>query len=139
MRSSSAVQTALGGWLALAAAPALFALVGASSTAIDVALFWLLIELAQASPLLANAVSYSLGAVNSFLLNKFVTFRNRKTYRDSAEQLAMFVAVRLGCLATSSLVLALALPFMSSLAAKLVSVVVTFVIAYTLSSRLVFR
>ena len=117
----------------------LFALVGASSTTLDVALFWLLIDLAQVPPLPANAVSYSLAAANSFLLNKFITFRHRKAQRGSVRQVAIFVLVRLTCLAVSSLVLAAALSLLSSLAAKLVSVAVTFTLAYTLSSRLVFR
>lgn len=121
------------------AAPSLFALVGASTTVIDLAVFWLLTELAQLSPLLANVISYSIGAVNSFALNKLLTFRHRAIRRSSAEQFAAFVVVRLVCLALSSLVLALALPFMPSLAAKLVSIVITFAFAYTLSSRLVFR
>jgi putative flippase GtrA len=139
VRSSAAPQAALGAWLALAAAPATFALVGVSSTAIDVAIFWTLVELAQVPPLVANAISYSTGAINSFLLNKFVTFRDRTTCRGSGEQLVLFIAVRLACLAIASLVLAVALRFMPSIPAKLVSIVVTFVVAYALSSRLVFR
>jgi putative flippase GtrA len=119
--------------------PATFALVGVSSTAIDIAIFWALVELAQVPPLLANAISYSTGAINSFLLNKFVTFRDRATRRRSGEQLALFIVVRLVCLAIASLVLAVALHFMPSLPAKLVSIVVTFVVAYALSSGLVFR
>lgn len=139
MRSTASPQTALGGWLALAAAPATFALVGVSSTAIDLAIFWVLVELVQVPPLLANAISYSTGAINSFLLNKLVTIRDRATRRDSGEQLALFIVVRLVCLAIASLVLAVALQFMPSFPAKLVSIVVTFVVAYALSSRLVFR
>ena len=139
MRSAASPQTALGGWLALAVVPATFALVGVSSTAIDIAIFWALVELVQVPPLLANAISYSTGAINSFLLNKFVTFRDRAARRGSGEQLALFIVVRLVCLAIASLVLAVALHFMPSLPAKLVSIVVTFVVAYALSSWLVFR
>src|SRR5262245_16963674 len=60
VRSSTSPQAAFGGWLALVTAPAMFALVGVSSTAIDVGTFWLLVELAQVPPLLANPFSYSL-------------------------------------------------------------------------------
>ena len=136
MRSAASPQTALGGWLALAVVPATFALVGVSSTAIDIAIFWALVELVQVPPLLANAISYSTGAINSFL---HVTFRDRAARRGSGEQLALFIVVRLVCLAIASLVLAVALHFMPSLPAKLVSIVVTFVVAYALSSWLVFR
>ena len=107
-------------------APATFALVGASSTGIDVSIFWILVELAHVPPLFANAVSYSAAAFNSFFLNKFVTFRDRNTCRDAGEQLALFILVRGICLAIGSIVLAIALDFMPSLAAKLVSIVLTF-------------
>jgi putative flippase GtrA len=120
-------------------APATFALVGASSTGIDVGIFWILVELAHVPPLFANALSYSTAACNSFLLNKFVTFRDRNTRRDAGEQLALFILARGVCLAIGSIVLAGALHFMPSLAAKLVSIAVTFVVAYALSSRLVFH
>ena len=139
MRSAASPQSALGGWLALAVTPATFAGVGAVSTVIDVAIFWLLVELAQVPPLVANALGYSVGAVNSFLLNRLVTFRDTSTRRAPDAQLALFIVVRLVCLAIASLVLAVALHFMPSLPAKLVSIVVTFVVAYALSSRLVFR
>lgn len=139
MRSAASPQTALGGWLALAVTPATFAGVGAVSTVIDIAIFWLLVELAQVPPLVANALGYSVGAVNSFLLNRLVTFRATSTRRAPDAQLALFIVVRLVCLAIASLVLVVALHFMPSLPAKLVSIVVTFVVAYALSSRLVFR
>ena len=113
---------------------------GASSTIIDVGIFWLLIDGWHTPPLLANTVSYSVGAINSFLLNKLITFRDRATLHSPARQLVTFVMVETSArLAVSSTVLALALPFMSSLAAKAISIVVTFILAYTLSSRLVFR
>ena len=123
----------------VAATPVLFALVGASSTAIDVSIFWLLTSRAQLDPLLANVASYSLAAVNSFALNKLLTFRNRKTSRSATQQAGAFVLARLASLVVSSLALAVALQVVPSLAAKLVSIIVTFGLAYTLSSRLVFR
>src|SRR5262245_42393246 len=121
-------------------APATFALVGSSSTAIDVVIFFILVELAYLPPLFANVVSCSVAAINSFFLSKLVTFRDRNRCRDALEeQLALFILVRAVCLAIGSIVLAIALDFMPSLFAKLVSIVPTFLVAYALSSRLVFR
>jgi putative flippase GtrA len=139
VRSPAISRGALERLLELLETPALFALVGASNTVVDLAVFWFLTEMAQVPPLLANVVSYSLGAVNSFTLNKLLTFRDRDTRRSSMEQLLAFAVVKLVCLSLSSLVLVLTLLFMASVAAKLVSIVVTFVFAYTLNSRLVFR
>src|SRR5262245_40610651 len=123
MASSGSPPTVLGGWLALATAPAMFALVGVSSTAIDVATFSLLVAQAQVPSLHANTFSYSLGAINSFRLNKFITCRDRGTHRGPGAQLALFVVMRLLCLAIASLVLAVALQFMATFPAKLGSIV----------------
>ncbi|KAB2911083.1 MAG: GtrA family protein [Hyphomicrobiaceae bacterium] len=139
VRSLAASQGALAALMGRVASPALFALVGASNTLVDIGLFWLLTELVQVPPLPANAVSFSLGAANSFVLNRLLTFRNRHTRRTAVGQLFVFALVTLACLAVSSLILSLALPLMPSLAAKLISTAATFVFAYTLASRLVFR
>jgi putative flippase GtrA len=133
------VQDAFSDKLRLSAAPALFALVGASSTVIDVGTFLILANLVQIPPLTANAVSYSLGAINSFLLNKHMTFRHRQTTRSTAQQATVFALARLACLAVSPGALATALVFTPALAAKLISIVITFVLAYALSRRIVFR
>jgi putative flippase GtrA len=125
--------------LAILPLPVHFGLVGAASTSIDVAVYWLLTALAHAAPLPANALSYSLAAINSFLLNKLITFRCIETQSSLILQLSTFAIVRLLCLGISTLVLALSLLLVASLAAKLVSVAVTFFFAYTLSSQLVYR
>jgi len=129
----------LGGTFSSLAAPALFALVGVTSGAIDVGIFWLLITYAPLPPLAANGVSYSLAALNSFILNKRITFRQRRGKRSAAQQALSFLLVRLACLAFSSATLAVALVFLPRLSAKLLSVLFTFLIAYVLHSRLVFR
>jgi putative flippase GtrA len=118
----------------------LFALVGVANTTVDVAAFWILAALLGMPALLANVISFSLGALNSFVLNALVTFRHRTTQRRySSQRLFAFTVVTLVCLGLSTLVLALALPFLPSLAAKLVSVVATLVCGYALNSWLVFR
>jgi putative flippase GtrA len=132
----SAAPTAL---VRLLETPSRFALVAAINTSIDVAVFWLLTGLVQVPPLPANAVSYSLAAMSGFALNRRITFQHRKMRHDSSTQLTAYLLVRLACLMLSTLVLAAALPFMAPMLAKLVSVAVTFVAAYLLSSRVVFR
>jgi putative flippase GtrA len=125
--------------LATVPLPVLFGLVGAASTSIDVGVYWLLTGLAHVAPLPANALSYSLAVINSFALNKHITFRRREMRRSSILQLANFAIVRLLCLGISTTVLALSLLLVPSLAAKLVSVGITFLFAYTLSNQLVYR
>jgi putative flippase GtrA len=119
--------------------PILFALVAASSAAVDVSTFWLLTRRGQLAPLVANAASYGIAAANSFMLNKLLTFRHRKTRHGAKVQASLFVLARCLCLIVCTLALAVALRFAPSLVAKLMANAVTLVAAYTLSSRLVFR
>jgi putative flippase GtrA len=137
------------------AQPILFALVGASSTVVDASLFCLLTRRGQLAPLAANAFSYGIAAGNSFILNKLLTFRHRKTRHGAKVQAALFILARCLCLMVCTLALATALQFAPSLVAKLIASAVTlgavvsrrFVrrepwrcdSAYALSSRLVFR
>jgi putative flippase GtrA len=120
------------------AQPILFALVGASSAVLDVSMFWLLTRQGQLAPLVANAVSYGIAAGNSFILNKLLTFRHRKTRHGAKMQAALFILARCLCLIVCTLALAAALRFAPSLVAKLMASAVTLGVAYTLSSRLVF-
>ena len=121
------------------AQPILFALVGASSTVVDVSMFCLLTRRGQLAPLAANAVSYGIAAGNSFILNKLLTFRHRKTRHGARVQAVLFILARCLCLMVCTLALAAALQFAPSLVAKLIASAVTLGVAYTLSSRLVFR
>ncbi|MEN3185782.1 MAG: GtrA family protein [Atribacterota bacterium] len=55
-----------------------FGLVGIANTLIDFGIFVLLHGYLQVFYALAQVVSYSCGMVNSYLINKFWTFQNRK-------------------------------------------------------------
>jgi putative flippase GtrA len=118
---------------------AAFLLVAVSSGLIDVAAFWLMTATACLPPLLANVVSYCLGGLNSFALNRWITFRGQTGKAGSLAQALRFVLARSLCLVASSLVLAAALVVMPPLAAKIVSAGLTLALAYTLARRLVFR
>jgi putative flippase GtrA len=120
------------------AQPMLFALIGASSSIIDLSVFWLLTRRGHLAPLVANAVSYGIAAGNSFILNKLLTFRHRRTRHSASVQAALFILARCLCLIVCTLALAVALHVAPSLVAKLIASAVTLGVAYMLSSRLVF-
>ena len=53
--------------------------------------------------LVANVISFSVGATNSFVLNTVITFHDRKAEPALSPQRALrFASVTLGCLALSS-------------------------------------
>jgi putative flippase GtrA len=80
-----------------------FALVGLLNTAVDVAIFFLLTWV-NTPYVAAQVVSYSCGAANSYLLNKFWTFRSSGL---SYAEVVRFTVVNLGSLVISIVVLTL--------------------------------
>ena len=72
-----------------------FCVVGVLNTAIDLGLFALLTRLGGLDPLIANILSFSAGAANSFLLNKYWTFGAGGSGREVAMQATRFLVVTL--------------------------------------------
>lgn len=118
---------------------AIFGAVGLANTAIDFLAFLFLTQTAGIPPLLANAASFGLGAANSYILNRLVTFPDAAAPLASARAVARFAGVTAVNLALSSLVLAAGLALsLGVVPAKVVSVVVTFAIGFLLNRHLVF-
>ena len=67
-----------------------FCVVGVLNTAIDLGLFALLTRLVGLDPLIANLISFTTGAANSFLLNKYWTFGAGGRGREMAAQASKF-------------------------------------------------
>ncbi|OLP58291.1 hypothetical protein BJF93_06670 [Xaviernesmea oryzae] len=116
----------------------LFALVGVVNTAVDIAAFAGLVFFGLA-PLMANLISFSLGALNSLVLNKTLTFRGTGA-RYSLRLVASFAVVTLVALTISQLSLAGMIALgQGHMTAKLVSVVFTFAVSFVLNKFITFR
>ncbi len=72
-----------------------FCVVGVLNTAIDLGLFALLTRLIGLDPLIANVLSFSAGATNSFLLNKYWTFGAGGRGQEVALQATKFAIITL--------------------------------------------
>ncbi len=87
-----------------------FGLVGGLNTLVDLtilnSLLWLFPTTSTPTLLTYNSLAYSLGAVNSFLLNKYWTFGQRQ--RTTREELTRFALITLFGIAWSTLILWLA-------------------------------
>jgi putative flippase GtrA len=118
--------------------PGRFALVGIANTALDFAVFTLLVKGLGWSPVPANVLSYSCGLLNSFVLNRTWTF-DRNTKHGFWTQLALFTVVNLASLGLATLVVWQASPIVGPLPAKLLATAFTLVWNYTLSKAVVFR
>lgn len=117
----------------------IFCLVGAVSTAIDIAVLYTLVEFAHIPVLLAATVSLLLASVNGFLMNKFLTFK------DVSQQLKLqYVLYLLISLIGLGLTLILLKAFigmfnMYYLYAKMITVVIVVAWNFTANSLLVFK
>ncbi len=109
------------------------------STLIDIAAYSGMTRLLDFSPLPANAISYILGAANGYLMNGLFTFRHSGQPPFSVRTLLAHWATYGVSLAASTLSMALLLYVIPDLAAKLLTVFVTFLINYWLSRDFVFR
>lgn len=72
-----------------------FCVVGVLNTAIDLGLFALLTRLIGLDPLIANVLSFTTGAANSFLLNKYWTFGAGGRGQEMAVQATRFAVITL--------------------------------------------
>ena len=116
-----------------------FGIVGAANTAVDFFCFWAFVTFSAIPPLIANTVSYSLGGANSFILNRFWTFRRTAYRHGPARQLRAFVLVSAASLMFSNATLWIAAFVLPLLYAKGVSILGTFFFNYFASRHLVFR
>lgn len=116
-----------------------FACVGGLSTLLDVAVFWLLMGRGL-SPMAAHTASYIVAAALNFLLNGTWTYAHRELRGRlfAPSRLAAFVVAKCATLIVSTVTLAAALVVLSPLAAKVVSIGLTFGVAVVLSRRFVF-
>ena len=118
--------------------PATFGAIGVLNTVLDFVVFWALLGLMPA--LLANVISFSVGAANSFVLNSVITFHDRKAESaPSSRRVLRFASVTLGCLALSSGIIFILLYVLPALYAKAVSLIATFAAGYLFNDRLVFK
>jgi putative flippase GtrA len=118
--------------------PLRFAAVGVVNTAVDIGLFAALTAPALGiAPAVANVASYSAGMIVSFALNRNWTFRAGDG--PPLAQFLRFVVVNLSALVLSTLLVAGLARYMAPVAAKLLSLPVTFAWGFLLNRRFVFR
>lgn len=115
-----------------------FAVVGMTTTAMDVALFAGLTIGAGLNPVAANIVSYTTAFVVSFILNRAWTFGLNSN--SAVERHAVrFAVTNIGALVISTVLVALLAFAVPKVAAKALSLPPVFVWTYLLSRRWVFR
>lgn len=80
-----------------------FLAVGTTNTLIDFAVLNLLVQLTALPLLLSNSISFSVAVINSYLLNKYWTFQDKKPIYLT--QFSLFFVISLVGLGLSNLIL----------------------------------
>ena len=114
-----------------------FCVVGGVNTLVDFGIFLLLYYKAGSPLLAAHGLAFAAAALNSYLMNKFWTFR--ETAPAAPAQFARFLAVVVSGLAVSSAVVYGASFFIAAWLAKVLAIGVTLIWNYTGSVLFVFR
>jgi putative flippase GtrA len=116
-----------------------FAMVGVVNTAIDFSVFWTTVHFLGWPLVPANVLAWLVAVSFSYVMNSFITFGPESgrilRWRDYATFLASGVA---GMVASTATLFALSY-VMPLLAAKLISIAISFVVNFSLSHFVVFR
>jgi putative flippase GtrA len=124
---------------AVALKAASFAMVGVVNTAIDFSVFWTTVHFLGWPLVPANVLAWLVAVSFSYVMNSFITFGPESgrvlRWRDYATFLASGVA---GMVASTATLFALSY-VMPVLAAKLISIAISFVVNFSLSHFVVFR
>lgn len=117
-----------------------FIIVGLINTAIDFGIFLLLNNIFEMSYILSQLGGYSAGILNSFILNKFWTFKNHIKSQIKFYQFGMFLIINGVTLTITIISLVLLIDLLESpvIFAKVIIIVLTQVINFIGYKNLVF-
>ncbi len=115
-----------------------FGMVGVVNTLLDLVLFSFLVQGAGVAVVPANILSYGTGILNSFLMNRAWTFKDRSQGAALLRSFFLFLGVNLLGLAFSTLLVAIFSTMMDEILAKVLSVPLVFGWNFLTSRHLVF-
>ncbi len=118
-----------------------YLIIGATASAIDVVLFFILFNFVGTSELVAHSISVPTSVLFSFVVNARHNFRT--TDHTGLRLLSFIIVCTIGYLAGYGVILAVQAPFgdpaLGANVGKIASLPVVFVIQYILNSRITFR
>ena len=123
---------------AAAKQPVRFGLVGILNTAVDYFLFLILVGLIGL-PALSNVISYSCGALVSYILNRNWTFQQAGSEQSHSKAIFKFALLTLAMVVLSTSVTVTCASFMSLPLAKFVSVCAVAIVSFLGMKFVVFR
>ena len=116
-----------------------FALVGLINTAVDAAVFFLLLAYVTPSLAIANVTAWFVANIGSYVMNSFTTFSAETGGRLSLKHYAGFVGSGLVAVTASTITVVLAAKYMPVWAAKAIAILVSFAVNFSITHFVVFR
>ena len=116
-----------------------FGLVGLVNLAVDFTVFSIGYFYFALPIVIANVIAWVLGVTNSYILNSLTTFAVESGRQLRMKDYVTFVVTQTGGLITNTATVVIASYFMPVLLAKLLAILIGFVVNFSLSHYLVFR
>ena len=116
-----------------------FALVGLVNTAVDAAIFFLLLAYVTPSLVVANVAAWFVANTGSYVMNSLTTFSAETDGKLRLKHYAGFVGSGLVAVTASTVTVVIAAKFMPVWAAKAIAILVSFVVNFAITHFVVFR
>src|SRR5437016_8810229 len=116
-----------------------FALVGLINTAVDAAVFFLLLGYVTSSLVIANVVAWFIANTGSYVMNSLTTFSDETGGKLRLKHYAGFVGSGLVAVTASTVTVVLAAQSMPVWAAKAIAILVSFAVNFTITHFVLFR
>jgi putative flippase GtrA len=116
-----------------------FALVGLVNTAVDAAIFFLLLAYVTPSLVIANVLAWFVANTGSYVMNSLTTFSAETDGKLRLKHYAGFVGSGLVAVTASTITVVVAAKFMPVWTAKAIAILVSFAVNFTITHFVVFR
>ena len=116
-----------------------FATVGLVNTAVDAAIFFLMLGFVTSSLIVANVSAWLVAVSGSYVMNSFTTFSAETGGRLRLKDYAGFVGSGLIAVVATTTTVVLAANYLPVWAAKGVAILVSFVVNFSITHFVVFR
>ena len=116
-----------------------FAVVGLINTAVDAAIFFLLLGFVTPSLVVANVGAWFVANTGSYVMNSLTTFSAETDGKLRLKHYAGFVGSGLVAVTVSTVTVVVAAEFMPVWAAKAIAILVSFAVNFTITHFVVFR
>jgi putative flippase GtrA len=116
-----------------------FATVGLVNTAVDAAVFFLLLAYATSSLVVANVGAWLIAVSGSYVMNSFTTFSAETGGKLRLKDYAGFVGSGIVAVVATTTTVVIAAKFMPVWAAKALAILVSFAVNFSITHFVVFR